>query len=279
MNDQLEIRTTRDYINWQLDQPLNATTIKNQLGVQVVNRQGQVIDAEVLVMTKAVNVNQVGTYTATLVAEDNQGNVGRKQIEVNVVELRSRQQATNSQTAVNSQPAKKRHKWIIIGIIIVLLICCLFAIRSCQNRQAQQANNDTQSSQISDNSSSIADNSSSISQNSSSIESLKGDNAKLAQQVAALRGAVKQYKEDHDQQALQSSLNNIEQQNSQIQSSLSQTNQGKLNQVTQAAQNIAQNPDNADSEIQNLKENGFGQLWDNITNQVQTWLNQHTSSN
>lgn len=272
MNDQLEIRTTRDYINWQLDQPLNATTIKNQLEVQVVNRQGQVIDAEVLVMTKAVNVNQVGTYTATLVAEDDQGNVGRKQIEVNVVELRSRQQATNPQTAVNSQPAKKRHKWIVIGIIIVLLICCIFAIRSCQNRQTQEVNNATQSSQISNNSSSIAE-------NSSSIESLKGDNAKLAQQVAALRGAVKQYKEDHDQQALQSSLNNIEQQNNQIQSSLSQTNQGKLNQVTQAAQNIAQNPDNADSEIQNLKENGFGQLWDNITSQVQTWLNQHTSNN
>lgn len=272
MNDQLEIRTNRDYINWQLDQPLDASTIKNQLAVQVVDHRGNPVDAEVIVMTRAVNVNQVGTYTATLVAEDNRGDVGRKQIEVNVVELRSRQQATNSQSAVNSQPTKKRHKWLIIGIILILLICCLFAIRSCQNRQAQQANNATQSSQISNNSSSIAE-------NSSSIESLKGDNAKLAQQVAALRGAVKQYKEDHDQQALQTSLTNIEQQNNQIQSSLSQTNQSKLNQVTQAAQNIAENPDNADSEIQNLKENGFGQLWDNITSQVQTWLSQHTSNN
>lgn len=275
MNDQLEIRTNRDYINWQLDQPLDASTIKNQLAVQVVDHRGNPVDAEVIVMTKAVNVNQVGTYTATLVAEDNRGDVGRKQIEVNVVELRSRQQATNSQPTVDSQPTKKRHKWLIIGVIVVLIICCLFAIRSCQNRQAQQANNATQSSQISDNSSSIANNSSSISKNSSSIEKLKGDNAKLAQQVAALRGAVQQYKEDHDQQALQTSLNNIEQQNNQIQSSLSQTNQNKLNQVTQAAQNIAANPDNADSEIQNLKENGFGQLWDNITSQVQTWLNQH----
>ena len=275
MNDQLEIRTNRDYINWQLDQPLDASTIKNQLAVQVVDHRGNPVDAEVIVMTKAVNVNQVGTYTATLVAEDNRGDVGRKQIEVNVVELRSRQQATNSQPTVDSQTTKKRHQWLIIGVIVVLIICCLFAIRSCQNRQAQQANNATQSSQISDNSSSIANNSSSISKNSSSIEKLKGDNAKLAQQVAALRGAVQQYKEDHDQQALQTSLNNIEQQNNQIQSSLSQTNQNKLNQVTQAAQNIAANPDNADSEIQNLKENGFGQLWDNITSQVQTWLNQH----
>ncbi|WP_251547581.1 DUF5011 domain-containing protein [Limosilactobacillus caecicola] len=258
MENQLRIQLRQSQVDWPLGKAIDDRELKNAFGVQVVNQQGQAVNADVIVMTKAVNVTQAGDYQVTFVAEDDQGNVVKSQGTVHVAQLRSQATQTNVQ---GTKPNNHRQKWLILAIIVVLIICCIFGIRSCQNRQAQQANNASQSSQISE--------------NSSSISSLKGDNATLAQQVAALRGAVKQYQQDHDQQALQNQLSHIEQQNEQLRSGLSQNNQTRLNQVTQAAQNIAQNPDNADSEIQKLKNNGFGQLWNSISSQVQQWLNNH----
>ena len=77
-----------------------------------------------------------------------------------------------------------------------------WAVSAHNRNQNQQANNEEQSSQISD--------------NSSSISKLSSDNQKLAEQVAALRGAARQYEKDHDQQELQNHLNNISNQNQQI---------------------------------------------------------------
>lgn len=256
MQESLSIETNRNLINWPLNTDIDQNQLKDQLDIRVRNEKGKLVDADIFIMTKAVDTTKQGQYYATIVVEDTAGNSGRKRIEIDVVKMR------NDAKTPEKFTGNKKNKLKLIIIAILVIICIVIGIRSCHNSQEQAANNASQSSQISDNSSSIKD--------------LEGKNQDLTNQLAALKAAVKQYQKDKDQQELQNTLNSLVDQNNQLKVSLSQSDQNRLNQLNSAAQNIANNPSNATSELNKLNSNnGFSSMWNNITNQVQQWINQN----
>lgn len=260
----IKIITTKEQLIWPLNQPLSDHEVKQQLGAKVLNDAGQVVNADILVMDKSVDIHQPGDYLLTLVAEDADGHSALHQIQLQVMPQRQAATPKSASEPVQApSPKQSRHskRWLLLGGIVIIALVLGGVLRACQNHEQQAINNADQSSQIS--------------QNSSSIKQLRGDNQKLAQQVAELRGATKQYQHDHDVQALQNTINNLKAQNQQLMSSLSAEKQAKLQQVDQAADQIAQNPDQADQTLQQLKNNGFNSMWDAISTQVSQWLKDH----
>ena len=74
-------------------------------------------------------------------------------------------------------------------------------------------------------------------------------------------------------------MNNISNQNQQIENQLSSNSaKQKLNDIDQTITQVQQDPDNATSTVNNLKnKDGFSQIWDNITSMMENWLSKHAS--
>lgn len=258
------LNVQRHYIDWPLNQSLNDQALINQFGIQATSGSRNLNDKITFNLTQ-VNTNQQGEYPVSVTVMDSDGQTATDRLTIHVVPQRS---AANNQTTNNyNQPAKKSHKglWIALAVVIVILLAW-WGISAHNRNQAQEANNAEQSSQISN--------------NSSSINKLSSDNQKLAQQVAALKGAAKQYEKDHNQQELQQRLTTISNQNQQLESELhSDSAKQKLTDINQTITQVQQDPSNATSTVNELKsKDGFDQLWSSITSQVQGWIQKYQNS-
>lgn len=254
------LNVQRHYIDWPLNQSLTDQALINEFGIQATSGSRNLNDKITFNLTQ-VNPNQQGEYPVSVTVMDSDGQTATDRLTIHVVPKRS---VANTQSN-NTQPvARKRRKglWIAMAIIVVLLLAW-WGISAHNRNQAQEANNQEQSSQISD--------------NSSSINKLSSDNQKLAQQVAALKGAAKQYEKDHNQQELQQRLTDIANQNQQLESQLhSDSAKQKLTDINQTITQVQQDPSNATSTVNDLKnKDGFDQLWSSITSQVQGWLQKY----
>jgi hypothetical protein len=255
----------RHYLDWPLGQSITNSELINQFGIRATSDGRDVTDKMTFNLTQ-VNINQQGEYPIVVTVMDSDGQTAADHLTLNV----KPQSQVQSRTTTNAQPVapKKSHRgWLVALIILIAIIVVWWAVAAHNRNQAQQANNTEQSSQISD--------------NSSSINKLSSDNQKLAQQVAALRGAARQYEKDHDQQELQNHLNDISNQNQQIESQLnSNSAKQKLNDVNQVVNQLQQDPSNASSTVNSLKnKDGFSSIWNNITSMMESWLDNHSSSN
>lgn len=250
----------RQTVDWPLGQTLMDQELVNRFGIQATSNGNNITD-KVTFNTTQVNINQMGQYPIAVTVMDSMGQTASARLTLNVV-------AQRGTTVINNNNKKHHGLWIALAIIIVILLAW-WGISAHNRHQAQEANNAQQSSQISD--------------NSSSINKLSSDNQKLAQQVAALRAAAKQYEKGHNQAELQNRLNDISNQNQQIQGQLhSDSAKQKLQDINQVVNQVQQDPSNASSTVNNLKnKDGFDELWSSITSQVQNWLNkyQHSSNN
>ncbi|KRL27886.1 hypothetical protein FD27_GL000628 [Limosilactobacillus frumenti DSM 13145] len=255
----------RQTVDWPLGQTLTDQELVNRFGIQATSNGNNITD-KVTFNTTQVNVNQMGQYPVAVTVMDSMGQTASARLTLNVVAQRGTTIINNNNNAPAPSNNKKHYGlWIALAIIIVILLAW-WGISAHNRNQAQEANNAQQSSQISD--------------NSSSINKLSSDNQKLARQVAALRAAAKQYEKDHDQAELQNRLNDISNQNQQIQSQLhSDSAQQKLQDINQVVNQVQQDPSNASSTVNNLKnKDGFDELWSSITSQVQSWLNKYQNS-
>lgn len=254
----------RHYIDWPLNQPLTDQALIHEFGIQASSGQRNLNDKVTFNLTQ-VNTNQQGEYPVSVTVMDSNGQTATDRLTIHVVPKRT---AAGSQTASNyNQSGKKSYKglWIALVVVVVILLAW-WGITTHNRNQAQEANNEAQSSQIND--------------NSSSINKLSSDNQKLAQQVAALKGAAKQYEKDHDQAALQQRLTEISNQNQQIVDQLhSNSAKEKLTDINQTITQVQQDPSNATATVNDLKnKDGFDQLWSSITSQVQGWLQKYQNS-
>ncbi|MGN1279290.1 MAG: hypothetical protein ACI4T4_01255 [Limosilactobacillus sp.] len=260
----LTITVVRQYLDWPLGQTINQEDLKQQLGVHAMGSNGADLTDKVLFNLTQVNINQQGEYPVVLSVMDATGQTAQTSVTLDVRPMRTQPtQPTNpAQVSQPTNPAgPKKHRGWLWGLIAVIVIICLLWGWSSHRRQqqSQAVNNSQQSSQIADNSSSVA--------------KLSGDNQKLANQVAELRGAVKQYQHDKDQAALNQRLDKIESQNQQLTSQVSNGTQSRLNQVTNVVEQVRQDPDNGVQIVNDLKnESGFKDIWNNITNMVQGWM-------
>ena len=261
-NPTLTIRQST--VDWPMGQTLTDQELVTRYGIQATSNGNNITD-KVTFNTTQVNINQMGQYPIAVTVMDSMGQTASARLTLNVVTQRGTTVINNNNAA--PAPTNKKHRglWIALAIIIVILLAW-WGISAHNRHQEQEANNAQQSSQISD--------------NSSSIDKLSSDNQKLARQVAALRAAARQYEKDHDQTELQNRLNDISNQNQQIQGQLhSNSAQQKLQDINQVVNQVQQDPSNASSTVNNLKnKDGFDELWSSITSQVQGWLNKYQNS-
>lgn len=258
----LTITTVRQYLDWPLGQTINQEDLKQQLGVHATGSDGADLTDKVLFNLTQVNINQQGEYPVVLSVMDATGQTAQTSVTLDVRPMRAQSTAPTQPASQSTNPAtpKKKHGWLWGLIAVVVIICLLWGWTSHRHqRQDQAANNAQQSSQIADNSSSVA--------------KLSGDNQKLANQVAELRGAVKQYQHDKDQAALNQRLDKIESQNQQLNSKVDDSTKNRLNQVTNVVEQVRQDPDNGVQIVNDLKnESGFKDIWNNISSMVQDWM-------
>lgn len=258
----LTITTVRQYLDWPLGQTINQEDLKQQLGVHATGSDGADLTDKVLFNLTQVNINQQGEYPVVLSVMDATGQTAQTSVTLDVRPMRAQSTAPTQPASQSTNPAtpKKKHGWLWGLIAVVVIICLLWGWTSHRHqRQDQAANNAQQSSKIADNSSSVA--------------KLSGDNQKLANQVAELRGAVKQYQHDKDQAALNQRLDKIESQNQQLNSKVDDSTKNRLNQVTNVVEQVRQDPDNGVQIVNDLKnESGFKDIWNNISSMVQDWM-------
>lgn len=253
----LTITTTRQYLDWPLGQTINQEDLKHQLGVHATGNNGEDLTSKVVFNLTQVNINQQGEYPVVLSVMDATGQTAQTSVTLDVRPLRHQ-----STQPTNPTPApKKKRVWLWALLAIIVIICLLWGWSSHRHQQQEQAtNNAQQSSQIADNSSSVA--------------KLSGDNQKLANQVAELRGAVKQYQHDKDQNALNQRLDKIENQNQQLTNQVDNSStKNQLNEVTNVVEQVRQDPDNGVQIVNDLKnQSGFKDIWNNISSMVQNWM-------
>lgn len=257
----LTITTVRQYLDWPLGQIINQEDLKHQLGVHATGSDGADLTSKVLLNLTQVNINQQGEYPVMISVMDATGQTAQTSVTLNVRPMRGQQSDVSVQNNA-AAPAKKKHRgWLWVLIAVIVVICLLWGWASHRNQeQNQAANNSQQSSQIASNSSSIA--------------KLSGDNQKLANQVAELKGAVKQYQHDQDQQALNQRLDKIENQNQQlINKTQNDSTRNNLNQITNVVEQVRQDPNNGTQIINSLKNQaGFKNIWSDISSMVQDWM-------
>lgn len=254
----LQITAARQYLDWPLHQALDQADLIRQLGVHATGSNGADLTNKVVVNLTQVNIDQQGEYPVMLSVMDATGQSAQESVTLHV----RPGQEPNRQAAASPQSGKKKHRWLLAVLLIIILLLIWWGVSAHHREQQaeQAANNSQQSSQISDNSSSIA--------------KLSSDNQRLANQVAQLKGAAKQYQKDHDQQALDSRLDKIQQQNEQLQNQTSSsTTKDRLNEVTNVVNQVRQDPDNGVSVVNNLKnQTGFKEIWGTVSDELSNWL-------
>lgn len=261
----LTITTVRQYLDWPLGQTINQEDLKYQLGVHATGNNGEDLTDKIIFNLTQVNVDQQGEYPVVISVMDANGQTAQTSVTLSVRPMRTQPSTPQSQSTQPSQPTtpadKKKRGWLWGLIAVIVVICLIWGWTSRRNQQQNQATNNSQQS-------------SQIAENSSSVAKLSGDNQKLANQVAELKGAVKQYQHDKDQEALNQRLNRIENQNQQLTNQVQNDNtKNRLNQVTNVVEQVRQDPDNGVQIVNDLKnQSGFKDIWNNVSNMVQSWM-------
>ncbi|MBB1062453.1 hypothetical protein [Limosilactobacillus fastidiosus] len=260
------LKIQRHNLDWLLGKPLDSNELIARYGISAIDN-GKDITNKVTFNATQVDLEHQGEYPIAVTVMNSEGETESARIMINIKSREELDQIPGGSQQTN--PPRKRYRaWIVAIAVVIALVIIWWALAAIHDHNAdQQVNNAEQSSQISN--------------NSSSINKLSSDNQKLAEQVAALRGAARQYERDHNQQELQNQLNNIANQNQRIEGQLSSNSaKQKLNDVDQVINQLQQDPSNASSTVNALKnKDGFGEIWNSITSLMQSWVNDHTGNN
>lgn len=252
-NSLIEIKTRRNLINWPVGYNYTQQELKDYIGLSVYNRRGEDLTDRARIDLEQVNRQQPGKYPGRVLVVDLDGQTATKSLEVDVIA----QQATNLNQTANQHNKRKKRR-IVLGVLLLMIIALMVGLFACHNQKAQEATNAAESS--------------SINNNSSDISSLKDDNDKLKHQVNALKEAVGQYQQDHDRDALQDRLSNLQDENQQLANQLKGTDLAQLKAIDKAVNAINSNPARANQALSQLDDiNTANNLW----GQFQDWLSQH----
>lgn len=263
----LQLTAARHYLDWPLHQTINQADLIQQLGAHASGINGEDLTNKIVVNLTQVNIDQQGEYPVMLSVMNAQGQTAQDSVTLHVRPANQvDKQPADSKTSSTKNP--HRRQWLL-GILLVIILLLVWWGISAHHRaeQQEQANNNAQqSSQISDNSSSIA--------------KLSSDNRQLANQVAELKGAAKQYQRDHDQQALNDRLNQVENRTEQLQNQTDDsTVKNNTSQVTNVINRVRQDPENGVSAVNSLKDQpGFTKIWDTVSQQLSTWLDRFSNN-
>lgn len=262
------IVTQRHLINWPQHQNIPDSAIIRIVGAEFKNTENTTIQVPITINRENLNQDEIVTNNHLTLRVNYQGHTYTQQIHVDLVDpdkadyhqpiqegSNMRHHSPFDNNANQAQPNRKQHRKTKFVILLILLIALIGGITACHHQnQVQQAQNDR-------------------------IAQLDKQNDHLQQQVDQLKTAVKQYKQDNDLNRLRNQLDQIKAENQQLKN---QQNQNDINKLDQAIDQIKTDPTNARqylNQIPNVNHNNVANWWNNLTNQVQNWLNSNEANN
>lgn len=231
----MEFKATSTHLTWPLGQPITLKQVLDRLQITLVDNRGKDCNSLIQMDSSHVDVNVVGSYILTLSAQKpyDKSDSAYLRIHVNVVKAYKHK--------YHKHIHKHGSKYILLVCLILLITLLGMGIRQHHMKQQQAI----QSSQIA--------------QNTKDIKQNEKKDQKLANQVASLRGTLRQYQKDHDETALNNELADLKVEN---QEKLNNDEASLLNQLISKIQN---NPSNIDQYIEAL-DNSWWQHFMSIFN-------------
>lgn len=258
----VHISTTRNLLNWPQNTDLSDYQILNRVNAIATDDDGSDLTNAIKVDASNVNWHRLGSYTLYLYVDGKYGS-DQKEISVDVIPSNNKNSHRTQKKKTKNSNQKRSKKWLIIGLIALILILLGFGLNSCQ--RDNDKNQEIQDSQ-----------SSKIAQNSSSIDSLNNKNKNLQEQINALKNADQSYQNDHNQTKLENTLDQIKAQNEKLKDQL---NNRDYQNLTNATNQLANNPDSSSNQYLDALEHGNNnnnkvtQTFSWLHNQIENWIN------
>ena len=246
----LQINTRVDSITWPLNQNLTNQEIISQLELTVTENGHLISNDNLSINKKAVNRSEAGVYPVIITAIGTNNEYATKKIQAwvtdknNVVDsspapqpapAKPAQYTSSNKPASPKKKGKKKIVYIVLGVL-VLLIAIIFGISACQAHNDTVQNEQAQSNALNNTNSKL-------------------DN--LSEQNKELQSAINTYKQDQNKEELQNQLNQIKTENEQLKNNAAnnQALQNQINQLGSTIDQIKQNPNQADSLLDQMKNN------------------------
>lgn len=256
-NIQISVTTRR--ISWQQHQSISEHEVARILQPNITNLKGDNLTSYARFDLSRIDTNFPGLYHGTINVTDPSSNDSSfLNFDVNVLPTTQNDEMATKQ-APKSHPKRlgKKQKWLIIaGVILALLL----GITACQHHNQQAAQQQQTNAQVA--------------KNTNKIKNNADANAKLQKQLDALKQAQKAYNQDHDKQAYQSKIAQLQAENDALKNQANDSGiTNRLNRFGQALTNAADNPnDNNYSQAQQAA--GMNSVWNHLQGWFLNWLNQ-----
>lgn len=256
-NIQISVTTRR--ISWQQHQPISEREVERILQPNITNLNGDNLTAYARIDLSRVDTNFPGLYHGTInVTDPNTNDSSFLNFDVNVLPTtQTDEMAAKQAPKKTSKRLGKKQKWLLIFGVILAILLGITACHHHNQQAAQQQQTNTQ-----------------VAKNTKEIKSNADANAKLQKQLDALKQAQTDYKNDHDQQAYQAKINQLQAENDALKNQAN--NRGiadRLNRFGQALTNAEDNPTN-DNYSQAQQAAGMNSLWNHLQGWFLNWLNQ-----
>lgn len=257
-NIQISVTTRR--ISWQQHQPISENEIRQMLQPNVTNSlTGDDLTSYARIDLSRIDTNFPGLYHGSInVTDPNHNDSNFLNFDVNVLPAGQADNQTENRAPKNvkTRPNKKK-KWLIIaGAILIILL----GITACHhhNQQAQdQQQTNTQ-----------------VAKNTKGIKNNAAANAKLQKQLDALKQAQNDYQNDHDKQAYQAKIAQLQSENDALKDQANNDQiSNRLKNFGGALSNAENNP-NADNYQQAQQASGMNSFWNHLQGWFLNWLNQ-----
>lgn len=257
----INISVSNNTLTWPQNEPLNRYEIQNQLGINATTSDGTNLNNNVKLDLSRINVYMPGTYHGSINVTNPQ-NGDTDFMNFNVTILPAGVQPVNNPkqaTKDNDQKKKsKKKKLIAIGLAILTLILVIASCTHVQNQKAQQQKAEQQ-----------------VNKNTQGVKSNAAANADMQKQIDQLKDAQAKYQQDHDKQAYQQRIGDLENENSRLESQVKDSDLAqRIQNFGNDLNNAAANPENAKNSAENIaQQNGLNGLWSKLQATFYNWLN------
>ena len=257
----INIGVANNTISWPQNEPLDRYEIQNQLGINATDTQGNNLNQYVKLDLSRIDVYQPGTYHGSIIVNDpHTGN--NNFMNFNVTILPAGPQPTRDQHQQNNSkhPRKISKKKKLLALLAIILIVIL-GITACHHHQQQQATQNRTEQQIK--------------QNQQGVKSNAAANADLQKQLDGLKAAQEKYRQDHNKQAYEDRISELQDQNERLENAVQDGDMAKrIQNFGDSLNNAANDPSNANNSAGQAAEQGhLTGLWSRIQGMLYNWLN------
>lgn len=257
----INISVLNNTLTWPQNEPLDRYEIQNQLGINATDTNGNNLNQYITLDLSRINVYQPGTYHGSInVSDPNTSTTNFMNFNITILPTGPqpvREPQENQQTK-RPKKSNKKKKIIIICLAILAIILLVTACHHHSKQQAQQARTEQQ-----------------IKNNRNGVKSNAAANADMQKQIDQLKDAQAKYNQDHDKQAYQDRVAQLEDQNQKLQNQVHDADMAKkVQDFGNSLTSAANDPNSQSGNAQNIaQQSGFSGLWSKIQAMFYNWLN------